>query len=138
MKAGATLVVIDPRRTSLAKQASLHLAPQPGTDLPLALAIHNYLFERGFADTVSSRNTRGAEQLREKASGWTIARAADVAGVDPESLERLAHLYATTSPAVVRCGWGSSAIAMVEAPPQPCSRFQRSPASLVSAAAAIR
>ena len=107
MKAGATLVVIDPRRTSLAKQASLHLAPQPGTDLPVALAIHNYLFERGFADaSFIAQHTRGAEQLREKASEWTISRAADVAGVDPESLERLAHLYATTSPALVRCGWG--------------------------------
>jgi anaerobic selenocysteine-containing dehydrogenase len=131
MKAGTTLVVIDPRRTSLAKQASLHLAPQPGTDLPLALAIHNYLFERGFADTsFIAQHTRGAEELREKASGWTIARAADVAGVDPESLERLARLYATTSPAVVRCGWGlernrngGSAAAAVLALPAVAGKF---------------
>ena len=131
MKAGATLVVIDPRRTSLAKQAALHLAPQPGTDLPLALAIHNYLFERGFADSsFISQHTRGAEQLREKASEWTIARAADVAGVDPEALERLAHLYATTNPAVVRCGWGlernrngGSAAAAVLALPSVAGKF---------------
>ena len=131
MKAGATLVVIDPRRTSLAKQAALHLAPQPGTDLPLALAIHNYLFERGFADTsFISQHTRGSEQLREKASEWTIARAADVAGVDPEALERVAHLYATTNPAVVRCGWGlernrngGSAAAAVLALPSVAGKF---------------
>jgi anaerobic selenocysteine-containing dehydrogenase len=131
MKAGATLVVIDPRRTSLAKQAALHLAPQPGTDLPLALALHNYLFERGFADTsFISQHTRGAEQLREKASEWTIARAADVAGVDPVALERLAHLYATTNPAVVRCGWGlernrngGSAAAAVLALPSVAGKF---------------
>ena len=32
-------MVVDPRRTPLAKQADLHLAPRPGTDLPLALAV---------------------------------------------------------------------------------------------------
>src|SRR5919108_1073246 len=47
-KRGASLIVVDPRTTSLARQADLHLAPRPGTDLPLALAIHRYLFDRGF------------------------------------------------------------------------------------------
>jgi anaerobic selenocysteine-containing dehydrogenase len=47
---GATLVVIDPRRTPLAGHADLHLAPRPGTDLVLALAVHRYLFEEGFVD----------------------------------------------------------------------------------------
>src|SRR5204862_5242012 len=37
---GATLVVIDPRRTALAKQADLHVPLRPGTDLPVALALH--------------------------------------------------------------------------------------------------
>jgi anaerobic selenocysteine-containing dehydrogenase len=46
-KLGAKLVVIDPRTTSLARQADLHLAPRPGTDLPIALSVHRYLFERG-------------------------------------------------------------------------------------------
>ena len=36
---GATLIVIDPRTTTLAKQADVHLAVRPGTDLPVALAI---------------------------------------------------------------------------------------------------
>ena len=47
---GAKLVVIDPRTTPLAKNADLHLALRPGTDLPIALAIHRHLFEGGFAD----------------------------------------------------------------------------------------
>src|SRR5918999_1562244 len=48
---GATLVVIDPRTTPLAKQAQIHLAVRPGTDLPVALALHRYLFEQNLADT---------------------------------------------------------------------------------------
>ena len=42
---GATLVVIDPRRTSLAKQADLHLAPHPGTDVAVALSLHKNLHD---------------------------------------------------------------------------------------------
>src|SRR5215203_2163970 len=49
-KAGARLVVVDPRATSLARQADIHLAVSPGTDLPVALAIHRFLFEEGHAD----------------------------------------------------------------------------------------
>src|SRR5262245_44119400 len=48
--AGAKLVVIDPRRTPLARRADLHLAVRPGADLPVALAIINQLFARGHAD----------------------------------------------------------------------------------------
>ena len=62
-KAGATLVVIDPRATSLARQADLHLAPRPGTDLPIALALHRFLFEGGFADErFLAAHTRGADR----------------------------------------------------------------------------
>ena len=41
---GATIVVIDPRATGVARQADIHLSVRPGTDLVVALAIHRYLF----------------------------------------------------------------------------------------------
>src|SRR5262249_42941589 len=49
-RAGAKLVVVDPRRTRLAARADLHLALRPGTDLPVALSIARWLFESGRAD----------------------------------------------------------------------------------------
>jgi anaerobic selenocysteine-containing dehydrogenase len=130
--AGAKLVVIDPRTTSLARQADLHIAPHPGTDLPLALAIHNYLFERGFADTAFlDEHARGADRLRARAAEWPIARAAQAAGVDAAVLEQFADLYARTSPALVRCGWGlernrngGSAAAAVLALPAVAGKFR--------------
>jgi anaerobic selenocysteine-containing dehydrogenase len=106
-KAGARLVVIDPRATSLARQAELHLAVRPGTDLPVALAIHRFLFEHGHADeTFLAQHTSGADRLRARAAEWTFERAADVAGIDAGDLQRLAELYVESSPALVRCGWG--------------------------------
>jgi anaerobic selenocysteine-containing dehydrogenase len=104
---GATLVVVDPRTTPLAKEADIHLAVRPGTDLPVALAIHRYLFEEGHADeTFLAAHTTGAAALREKAASWTFEQAAQVAGILPDALRRTAELYAATSPALVRCGWG--------------------------------
>ena len=129
---GATLVVIDPRRTSLAKQADLHLAPHPGTDVAVALAIHKYLFDKGHADEAFlNEHAIGADALRARADEWTIARAAQTAGVDAAQLESFAQLYASTSPAVIRCGWGlernrngGSAVAAVLALPAVGGKFR--------------
>ena len=106
-RAGAALVVIDPRRTTLAKQADIHLPVRPGADVAVALALHRFLFEQELADEhFLAEHTRGADLLRARAAEWPIERAAAVADVDPELLERFAELYAETSPAVIRCGWG--------------------------------
>jgi anaerobic selenocysteine-containing dehydrogenase len=105
--AGARLVVIDPRRTSLAKRADLHLAVRPGTDLPVALALHRILFEEGRADLAFlNEHTTGADRLRAAAERWTVERAAAEAEIDPADLRRLADMYIESSPALVRCGWG--------------------------------
>ena len=104
---GAKLVVIDPRRTQLARKADLHLAPRPGTDLPIALAVIRWLFETGRADLAFlAQHAHGADELRARALPWTFERAAAVSGVSAEDLERFARLYAETSPAVLRIGWG--------------------------------
>src|SRR5688572_29049158 len=106
-KSGALLVVVDPRATSLARQADLHIAPRPGTDLPIALALHRYLFENGLAsERFLAEHTRGAAELRARAQEWTIDRAAAEAGIDPGALDNFARTYASASPALVRCGWG--------------------------------
>jgi anaerobic selenocysteine-containing dehydrogenase len=106
-RAGARLVVVDPRATPLARLADLHLALRPGTDVAVALALHRHLFENGLADQafLAARST-GAEQLRERAREWTFERAASVAGVELGAIAALAQLYAAASPAVIRCGWG--------------------------------
>ncbi len=106
-KRGAKLVVIDPRTTPLAKSADVHLAVNAGTDVAVALAIHRYLFTNGYADAAFLRDhATGADELRERAEPWTIEKAAALAGVEPSALRQVAELYAHTSPALVRCGWG--------------------------------
>ncbi len=104
---GARLVVVDPRRTPLARLADLHLAVRPGTDVAVALAVHRFLFEHGGAATeFLADHARGADKLRERAADWPIEAAAGVAGIEAADLRRFAEMYAAVSPAVIRCGWG--------------------------------
>ena len=106
-RAGGRLVVLDPRRTRLAAEADLHLPLRPGTDLPVALAVHRWLFENGAADLAFlQKHTNGWEELRRRAEPWTISRAAAVAGLLEQDLERFARWYAESAPAAIRCGWG--------------------------------
>lgn len=106
---GARLIVVDPRRTKLARQADLHLPLQVGSDLPLALALIRELFARGAADQAFLDERCHADQvqtLRARAEPWTLARAAEVCGLAEDDLRRFAELYAESRPAVIRCGWG--------------------------------
>jgi anaerobic selenocysteine-containing dehydrogenase len=128
---GAFIVVIDPRATPLARQADVHLAVRPGTDLPVALSMHRFLFEEGHAaQAFLDEHTSGAAALREKAAPWTFERAAEVSGVDAAELRNIAKRYAATSPALVKCGWGlernrngGSAAAAVLALPAVAGKF---------------
>jgi anaerobic selenocysteine-containing dehydrogenase len=128
---GATIVTVDPRATTIARQSDIHLAVRPGTDLVVALAIHRHLFEEGLADTAFlDKHTTGAERLRERARPWTFERAADVSGVPATEIRQAADLYARTSPALVKCGWGlernrngGSAAAAVLALPAVAGKF---------------
>jgi len=128
---GARLVVVDPRAIPLARQADLHIAPRPGTDVAVALALIHWLFEHGRADQAFlDAHTRGADELRRRSRAWPIERAAAVAGVPAADLEALAAGYADASPAVIRCGWGlernrngAHAVAAVLALPAVAGKF---------------
>jgi anaerobic selenocysteine-containing dehydrogenase len=128
---GAMLVVIDPRATPLARQADIHLAIRPGTDLVVALAIHRFLFTEGHADEAFlAEHAAEVDQLRARADEWTFERAAEVSGVSASSLRNVAELYVKRSPALVKCGWGlernrngGSAAAAVLALPTVAGKF---------------
>lgn len=129
--AGASLVVVDPRTTPLARTATIHLAPRPGTDLVIALAIARWLFAEGKADLeFLAAHAAEVDVFRERCAPWTIARAAATAEIDAGALVATAELYAASSPAAIRCGWGpernrngGSAIAAILALPAIAGKF---------------
>jgi assimilatory nitrate reductase catalytic subunit len=65
------VIVVDPRRTETAKDADLHLAIQPGTDVALYHGIlHIILWENWLDEAYIKANTSGFEALRKTGKGF--------------------------------------------------------------------
>ncbi len=104
---GATVVVIDPRRTGVAQRADLHLAVMPGSDVALAYAIARILDETGRVDRAfCADHATGVDEFLAAARAWPVERAAEVCGIEPGDIRAVAELIATTKPAMLRMGWG--------------------------------
>lgn len=106
---GAQFVVIDPYRTRTANAADWFVQPNPGTDAALALGMANIIFEKNLHDVEFLANhTVGWEQFRERCAEYTAERAAEITGLEPGEIERLAVAYATARPSAIRLGYGLS------------------------------
>lgn len=102
-RAGTFVVVIDPRRTLTARSADLHIRPKPATDAALALAMLNVIFAENLHDEPwLEAHTHGWRELRERASEYPPALAAQICGVAEETIVDLARRWATTSPALLK------------------------------------
>lgn len=102
LKRGAKLIVVDPRRTAVAKKADLHLQPRPGTDGIILLAMMNVIIEEDLFDhDFVSKWTVGFDKLAERVKEYTPERAAAVSWVPAELIRKMARLYATTKPACI-------------------------------------
>lgn len=106
-KKGARLVVIDPYRSKTAEKADWHIAPLPGTDGALALAMMHVLFRDALIDhDYVAKFTLGVEGLKARAQEWPPARAAAETGLSVETIEKVAREYGTTRPSAIRINYG--------------------------------
>lgn len=104
-KNGAKVVVIDAYKSRTAKQADWHLAPKPGTDGALAMAmIHQIIAEDLLDRDYVARYTVGFEELKERAARYTPEYAAEITGIPADDIRKLSREYATTQPAAIRIG----------------------------------
>jgi anaerobic selenocysteine-containing dehydrogenase len=104
---GAKLIVIDPYATRTARAADWHIPINPGTDSALALGMMHIILRDGLFDRdYVARWTCGFDQLRERAAEYPPAYVASLTGIAVADIERLAHDYATTTPAVIRVNYG--------------------------------
>ncbi len=107
MRKGATLVVIDPLRTTIAAQAALHVALMPGTDVVLAFALAAELERMGaFDQDFIAAHVFGFEPFMGRAREWTVARAAETCGVPEATIRELAQLMVRSQRLVLAPGNG--------------------------------
>jgi len=105
-------VAIDPYRSLSAEKCHRHIAPMPGTDGALALALIHVLIRDDLLDhDYIERHTVGFEALRERAQAYTPARAAEICGIPAEDIEWLAGLYGQLAvrerqPVAIRLNYG--------------------------------
>ncbi|MBI5920234.1 MAG: molybdopterin oxidoreductase family protein [Betaproteobacteria bacterium] len=104
---GARLVCIDPLRTETAQQCHQHLAPLPGTDGALALAMMQVLIAENLIDRdYIEKNTLGFEALAQRAAEWPPERAAAETGLAAADILALARDYGSIRPAAIRINYG--------------------------------
>jgi len=106
IKAGAELIVIDPRKTDIAKRAKFWLQPRPGTDHLLALAFLNVILEEGLFDKAFvDQWTHGFGDLSAHVKSYSPEKTADTTWVPASSVREAARCYALSRPAALH--WGN-------------------------------
>ncbi|PKO55620.1 MAG: molybdopterin oxidoreductase [Betaproteobacteria bacterium HGW-Betaproteobacteria-21] len=104
---GARLICIDPRRTDTAKRCHQHIAPLPGTDGALALAMMQVLIAEDLLDhDYIAQHTIGFDALAERVREHTPEWAASVTGLDAEVIRSLAREYGRAQPSMIRLNYG--------------------------------
>lgn len=104
---GAKLVCIDPWRTQTAEKCDLHLAPWPGTDGALALAMMQVLIAENLIDRdYIAAHTLGFDALAERVWSCTPEWAAPLTGLSAEVIRQLARDYGTAKPVAIRLNYG--------------------------------
>ncbi|MGW0609421.1 molybdopterin-dependent oxidoreductase [Streptomyces sp. NPDC002788] len=93
VKAGAKLIVVDPRRTATAAKADLFLQLEPGTDLALLNGLLHLLYESGHTDAeFVAAHTEGWEELPGFLAEYTPAAVAEITGLAEDDLREAARL----------------------------------------------
>jgi ferredoxin-nitrate reductase len=98
---GCQVIVVDPRRTTTAAEADLHLPVLPGGDVPLLLGMLHVIERDGLTDDAYLQDhVEGWDELRAQVAEWPPERAARVSGVDEELLVDAARRFATAGAAM--------------------------------------
>ncbi|MFF0410223.1 molybdopterin-dependent oxidoreductase [Kitasatospora sp. NPDC004745] len=93
VKAGAKLIVVDPRRTATADKADLFLQVRPGTDLALLNGLLHLLVENGHTDPAFIEEfTDGWDAVADFLQDYPPAAVSGITGIPEEDLRRAARL----------------------------------------------
>jgi formate dehydrogenase major subunit len=104
---GAQLIVIDPRSTELTSEArTVHLAPKPGTNIPLLNALAHVIVTEGLSDRrFLAEHIAEFAEFESFIAEWTPERASAISGVPAADIRRAARLYAA-GPSMIVHGLG--------------------------------
>lgn len=93
---GAKLIVVDPRKIDLVKDAALWLRQRNGTDVAWMNGMMNVILNEGLQDKAFiSERTEGFEDLKNIVEQYTPEKVEQITGIPADKLRQAARIYAT-------------------------------------------
>jgi len=107
MKGNNVSIVIDPRRTELAKYATYHLQLKPGTNVAMLNMLLYHIINEGLEDkTFIESRTEGYDDFKNHVLSFNLDELAAITGVDKELARKAAIAYASAPNAMSFHGLG--------------------------------
>jgi formate dehydrogenase major subunit len=106
---GTTLIVVDPRRERIADYADIYCQIKPGTDVAFYNGVMHEIIALDLVDRefISQRVTNYGE-LAKTVRQYTPERAAQICGIDADTIREVARLWGEAGAAVIYWGMGIS------------------------------
>jgi formate dehydrogenase major subunit len=109
MRNGTKLIVMDPRRSELARTAHRFLQFKADTDVALLNAMMHVIIEENLVDpTFIADRTLGYAELAKNVQGYSPELMAPICGIPADTIREVARLYATSSGSMILWGMGIS------------------------------
>ena len=109
IKSGKKLILLDPRRTDIARHATHFLQFNPATDVSLLNSILHVIIDEGLTDDkFIAERTTDFKELKANVADYSPEKTAAVTGIDPETVREVARLFATSKASMIFWGMGIS------------------------------
>lgn len=109
VKAGKTLIVMDPRRNEIARHAKYYLQFKPDTDVLMLNSLLHTIIAEGLVDeNFVGERTEDYVKLMNKVADYAPEKVAPLCGIPAETLREVARTYATSKASIIFWGMGIS------------------------------
>ena len=108
-KAGAILIVMDPRGQALSRHATHMIQFRPSSDVAMLNGMINTIIAEGLYDQQYVEGyTEGFEDLKARTAEFTPERMAPICGIEADRIRQMARVYANAETALIFWGMGIS------------------------------
>ena len=106
---GKKLILLDPRKTQIARNATYHLQFNASTDVSLLNSMLHVIIEEGLTDEkFISERTTDYEELKANVADFSPEKMEAVTGIDAQTLREVARMFATSKGSMIFWGMGIS------------------------------
>jgi formate dehydrogenase major subunit len=106
---GTKIIYVDPRASTVSEHADLHVQLKPGTDVALYNAVMHEVIRLGLIDReFIAQRTSNYDELARTVADYPPERAAQITGVDADTIREVARLWGEAGAGVVYWGMGIS------------------------------